>query len=91
MQTLSVEYVAKHVADLERLGALLREIDPGIARLSVAENVLLFNNLHNDIFKTLDLTVEDAKYPAHPYGNNDFRDRAAAFLSQSIGAGLERD
>jgi aspartate/methionine/tyrosine aminotransferase len=90
MQTLSVEHVAAHVTDLERLGALLRATTPEITVLSVAENVLLFNNLHDDIFNTLDLAVEDAKYFAHPYGNDDFRERAAAFLSRSVGdAGLK--
>lgn len=91
MQTRSIEHVAKHVVDLERLGALLRATNPELTVLSVAENVLLFNNLHNDIFKTVDLAVEDAKYPLHPYGSDDFREGAAAFLSQSIGAELKKE
>ncbi|MFE4971359.1 aminotransferase class I/II-fold pyridoxal phosphate-dependent enzyme [Kitasatospora sp. NPDC056651] len=80
----------RRIADPEeRVVAYAAAAEEKVINLGIANNVLLFQLLHDNVFSKVSLTEEDAKYVAPPYGVQDLLDPITAFLRQRFSPGID--
>ncbi|MER5988320.1 hypothetical protein [Streptomyces sp. NPDC001787] len=60
-----------------------------VINLGIANNVLLFQLLHDNVFSKVSLTEEDATYASPPYGAQELLGPITTFLRQRFSAGID--
>ncbi|MGY3677616.1 hypothetical protein [Streptomyces sp. TE33382] len=80
----------RRIADPEeRVVAYAAALKEKVINLGIANNVLLFQLLHDNVFSKVSLTEEDAKYVSPPYGAQELLDPITAFLRQTFSDGID--
>ncbi|MEU9564019.1 pyridoxal phosphate-dependent aminotransferase [Streptomyces sp. NPDC048161] len=80
----------RRIADPEeRVVAYAAAAEEKVVNLGIANNVLLFQLLHDNVFSKVSLTEEDAKYVSPPYGEQKLLNTVTAFLRQRFSAGID--
>jgi|GEM_PF-1143958 len=74
----------RYVADPEERTSLYHQLYPDTIKLSVAENVLIFEDLKKDIFDKVAIERPHAKY-WRSYGDEELLGMATGFLANALG------
>ncbi|MEU3567618.1 pyridoxal phosphate-dependent aminotransferase [Kitasatospora sp. NPDC036755] len=88
-QALAMERLHRIADPEERLAYYQDTVSEDVYNLGIANNVLLFDLLDENVFSRIELREKDAKYASPPYGAQSLLDVVTAFLRPRFSAGID--